>query len=171
MSIAYQVLGSGPFDLVLNHGWVSNIDLQWDEPHLANFLNRLGSFARLITFDKRGTGLSDRVAINQLPTLEERMDDLHAVMDAAGSAQAALFGVSEGGAMCLLFAATHPERVRGVLTFGTYAKRIWAPDYPWAPTPQNRGESMTKRLPRGAPRATCRPSIQAWSAIQFSASG
>lgn len=146
VSIAYQVLGSGPFDLVLNHGWVSNIDLQWDEPHLANFLNRLASFARLITFDKRGTGLSDRVAINQLPTLEERMDDLHAVMDATGSAQAALFGVSEGGAMCLLFAATHPERVRGVLTFGSYAKRIWAPDYPWAPTPQTREREYDETL-------------------------
>jgi pimeloyl-ACP methyl ester carboxylesterase len=128
VSIAYQVVGSGALDLVLNHGWVSNIDLQWEEPHLATFLTRLASFARLITFDKRGTGLSDRVAVNELPTLEQRMDDLRAVMDAAASQQAALFGVSEGGAMCLLFAAAHPERVRAVLTFGSYAKRLWSPD-------------------------------------------
>jgi len=138
LSVAYQVVGKGPFDLVLVHGWVSNIDLQWDEPHLATFLRRLASFARLITFDKRGTGLSDRVSVNELPTLEDRMDDLRAVMDAVGSDQAALFGFSEGGSMCLLFAATHPERVRAVLTFGSYAKRIWSPDYPWAPTPENR---------------------------------
>ena len=138
LSIAYQVVGDGPFDLVLVHGWVSNIDLQWDEPHLSKFLGRLASFARLITFDKRGTGLSDRVPVNELPTLEQRMDDLRAVMDAAGSPQAALFGVSEGGALCLLFAATHPERVRAVLTFGSYARRVWSPDYPWAPTPEKR---------------------------------
>jgi class 3 adenylate cyclase len=138
LSIAYQVVGDGPFDLVLVHGWVSNIDLQWDEPQLSTFLLRLASFARLITFDKRGTGLSDRVPVNQLPTLEQRMDDLRAVMDAAGSHQAALFGVSEGGALCLLFAATHPERVRAVVTFGSYARRVWSPDYPWAPTSEKR---------------------------------
>src|SRR5215472_15887580 len=89
-SIAYQVVGHGPVDLVLNHGWVSNVDLQWDEPHLSAFLERLASFARLIVFDKRGVGLSDRVSINELPTLEQRMDDLRAVMDAAGSEKAAL---------------------------------------------------------------------------------
>ena len=138
LSIAYQVVGSGPLDLVLNHGWVSNIDLQWDEPYLATFLQRLASFTRLITFDKRGTGLSDRVAPNELPTLEQRIDDVRAVMDAAGSEQAALFGISEGGAMCLLFAASHPARARAVLTFGSYAKRVWSPDYPWAPTTENR---------------------------------
>ena len=146
VSIAYQVVGDGAVDLVLNHGWVSNIDLQWDEPHLSSFLKRLASFTRLITFDKRGTGLSDRVAINELPTLEQRMDDLRAVMDAAGSEQAALFGTSEGGAMCLLFAATHPERVRAVLTFGTYAKRVWSPDYPWAPTTENREAEYAETL-------------------------
>ncbi len=138
VSIAYQVLGNGPLDLVLVHGWVSHIDLQWDEPRLAAFLGQLASFARLITFDKRGTGLSDRVALDQLPTLELRMDDLRAVMDAAGSEQATIFGVSEGGAMSLLFAATHPERLRSLITFGTYAKRIQSPDYPWAPTRQER---------------------------------
>lgn len=124
ISIAYQVLGVGPFDLVYAHGWVSHLDMQWDEPHLAAFLSRLASFSRVITFDKRGTGLSDRVAVNELPTLEQRMDDLRAVMDAAGSEKASLLGVSESGAMCLLFAATYPKRVRSVLTFGSYAKRI-----------------------------------------------
>jgi len=146
LSIAYQVVGDGPFDLVLVHGWVSNIDLQWDEAHLSAFLGRLASFARLITFDKRGTGLSDRVPVNELPTLEQRMDDLRAVMDAAGSARAAVFGVSEGGALSLLFAAAHPERVRAVLTFGSYAKRVWSPDYPWAPTPEDREAEYAETL-------------------------
>jgi class 3 adenylate cyclase len=130
----------------LVHGWVSNVDLQWDEPRLSTFLLRLASYARLITFDKRGTGLSDRVPINQLPTLEQRMDDLRAVMDAAGSQQAALFGISEGGALCLLFAAAHPERVRAVLTFGSYAKRVWSPDYPWARTPERREAEYAETL-------------------------
>ena len=138
ISIAYQVLGSGPFDLVLVHGWVSHLDMQWEEPHLAAFLSRLASFARLIILDKRGTGLSDRVALTELPTLEQRMDDLRAVMDAADSEKATLFGISEGGAMCLLFAATYPRRVRSVLTFGSYAKRIRTADYPWAPTREER---------------------------------
>lgn len=146
ISIAYQVVGGGPLDLVLSHGWVSHLDLQWEEPHLAAFLSRLASFARLITFDKRGTGLSDRVALNELPTLEQRMDDLRAVMDAAGSEKAALLGVSESGGMCLLFAATHPERVRSVLTFGSYAKRIRSADYPWAPTRDER-EAAYREIP------------------------
>ena len=146
ISIAYQVLGTGPFDLVFAHGWVSHLDMQWDEPHFAAFLSRLASFSRLITFDKRGTGLSDRVAINALPTLEQRMDDLRAVMDAAGSEQASLLGVSESGAMCLLFAATYPKRVRSVLTFGSYAKRIRSDDYPWAPTREER-EAAYREIP------------------------
>ncbi|HEV2036436.1 MAG TPA: adenylate/guanylate cyclase domain-containing protein [Candidatus Dormibacteraeota bacterium] len=145
-SIAYQVLGAGPFDLVLVHGWVSHLDMQWEEPHLAAFLSRLASFARLIVLDKRGTGLSDRVALTELPTLEQRMDDLRAVMDAAGSEQATLFGTSEAGAMCLLFAATYPQRVRSVLTFGTYAKRIRSAEYPWAPTPDER-EAAYRDIP------------------------
>jgi class 3 adenylate cyclase len=146
VSIAYQVVGDGPFDLVVVHGWVSHLDLQWEDPLMAAFLNRLASFARVIVFDKRGTGLSDRVALTELPTLEQRMDDLRAVMDAAASKKAALFGISEGGAMCLLFAATHPERVLSVLTFGSYAKRIWTPDYPWAPTPEEREEDYEQTL-------------------------
>ena len=108
VNIAYQVVGEGPRDLVVVPGWVSNIDLFWDEPHVARFLERLASFSRLILFDKRGTGLSDRVA--DMPSLETRMDDVRAVMDAASSEQAALFGYSEGGPMCALFAATYPAR-------------------------------------------------------------
>jgi len=138
LSIAYQVVGEGPFDLVLVPGWVSNVELMWEEPTHERFLARLASFSRLILFDKRGTGLSDRVPNNSLPTLEERMDDVRAVMDAAGSERAALFGYSEGGNMSTLFAATYPERTIALVTFGIFAKRIWSPDYPWAPTPEQR---------------------------------
>lgn len=136
--IAYQVVGQGPLDLVYVPGWVSHVELAWEEPMLARFLGRLASFSRLITFDKRGTGLSDRVSDDKLPTLEERMDDLRAVMDAIGSGRAAVFGVSEGGNLCALFAATYPERTTALVMFGTFAKRIWSPDYPWAPTPEQR---------------------------------
>jgi pimeloyl-ACP methyl ester carboxylesterase len=97
VSIAYQVIGEGPFDLVYVSGWISNIELMWEEPGHARFLNRLASFSRLLLIDKRGTGLSDRVAESELPTLEQRMDDVRAVMDAVGSARAALLGHSEGG--------------------------------------------------------------------------
>ena len=129
VNIAYQVIGTGPPDLVLVPGWVSNIDCFWEEPAFARFLTRLASFSRLILFDKRGTGLSDRVA--DLPGLEERMDDVRAVMDAAGSECAALFGYSEGGPMCALFAATYPRRTSALIMAGSYARRLSAPDYPW----------------------------------------
>ena len=141
--IAYQVIGDGPFDVVYVPGWVSHIELAWEEPTLARFLTRLSSFCRLITFDKRGTGLSDRVPLDDLPTLGERMDDLKAVMDAAGSKQAAVIGFSEGGNLSALFAATYPERVTGLVLFGTFAKRIWSEDYPWAPTPEEREHTTT----------------------------
>ncbi len=136
--IAYQVVGDGPRDLVHIPGWVSNVEEAWEEPHSRAFLERLASFSRLILFDKRGTGLSDPVAIEHLPTLEQRMDDLRAVMDEVGSEQAALFGHSEGGVMSILFAATYPERTSALITLGTFAKRIWSEDYPWAPTPEQR---------------------------------
>ena len=129
VDIAYQVIGDGPRDLVFVQGWVSNIEYLWHEPTLARFLRRLASFSRLILFDKRGTGLSDRVAIDELPTLEQRMDDVRAVMDAAGIERAALLGVSEGGPMCILFAATYPERTDALVMMGAYARRLWAPDY------------------------------------------
>jgi len=136
--IAYQVVGEGPLDLIVVPGWVSNIEASWEYPPFAHFLDRLSSFSRLILFDKRGTGLSDRVSDQQLPTLEQRMDDVRAVMDAAGSASAALFGYSEGGPMSILFAATHPDRTTALVCYGTYAKREWSEEYPWAPKPEAR---------------------------------
>lgn len=132
--IAYQVIGDGPRDLVIVPGFVTHIEHLWEEPLAERFYNRLGSFARVILFDKRGTGLSDRVAVQDLPTLEERMDDVRAVMDAVGSERAALLSISEGGAMCLLFAATYPERTHALVLCGSYARRSWAPDYPWGDT-------------------------------------
>jgi serine/threonine protein kinase/DNA-binding winged helix-turn-helix (wHTH) protein/alpha-beta hydrolase superfamily lysophospholipase len=138
VNIAYQVIGSGPIDLVFVMGWVSHLEYFWTEPRFARFLTRLTSFSRLILFDKRGTGLSDRVPLNELPTLETRMDDVRAVMDHVGSEHAVLCGVSEGGPMCSLFAATYPEKVTALVMIGTYAKRIWANNYPWAPTADQR---------------------------------
>ena len=132
VSIAYQVLGEGPFDLVRIPPFVSHVELAWQIPSLAAFYSQLASFSRLITFDKRGTGMSDRVS--GAPSLEERMDDVRAVMDAAGSEQAALLGVSEGGAMSVLFAATYPERAWALVLDGSSARSLWAPDYPWAST-------------------------------------
>lgn len=117
--IAYQVVGNGPFDLVFVSGYISNLDVQWEDPGFAHLLNRLAAFSRLIIFDKRGTGLSDPVA--ELPTLEQRMEDLRAVMDAVGSRKAALIGASEGGPMSILFAATWPERVHALVLYGSYA--------------------------------------------------
>ena len=136
--IAYQVLGEGPLDLVYVPGWLSHVELSWEQPMLARFLERLASFSRLILFDKRGTGLSDRVPDAQLPTHEERMDDLRAVMDAAGSERAAIFGFSEGGNLAALFAAMYPQRAIALIIYGSFAKRIWASDYRWAPTPEQR---------------------------------
>jgi pimeloyl-ACP methyl ester carboxylesterase len=129
--IAYQVVGSGPPDLVYVPGWVSNVELNWEEPSYARFLTRLASFARLILFDKRGTGLSDRTSDVALPSLEQRMDDVRAVLDAVGSRQTALLGVSEGGAMCGLFAATYPDRTVALIMYGSYARRQRTSDYPW----------------------------------------
>ena len=138
VNIAYQVIGDAPLDLVFVMGWVSHMEYFWREPSFARFLMRLASFSRLILFDKRGTGLSDRVPINQLPTLEQRMDDVRAVMDAVGSERAALCGVSEGGPMCSLFAATYPEKTLALVMIGTYAKRIRDAEYPWGPTAEQR---------------------------------
>jgi len=117
--IAYQVVGDGPVDLVFAPGWVSHVEHGWEEPSFAPFLERLASFSRLILLDRRGTGLSDPV--RELPTLEQRMDDLRAVMDAAGSERAVLFGISESGPMSVLFAAAHPERTIGLLLCNTFA--------------------------------------------------
>jgi class 3 adenylate cyclase len=136
--IAYQVSGRGPFDLVFVPGFVSHLEYWWEYPDNVRFFERLGSFSRLICFDKRGTGLSDR--IGDIPTLEQRMDDVRAVMDAAGSERAVLFGVSEGGPMSLLFAATYPERTSAHVVYGSYARRAWAADHPFGKT----AEEMSK---------------------------
>ncbi|MEE1610401.1 adenylate/guanylate cyclase domain-containing protein [Microvirga sp. CF3016] len=138
LRIAYQVIGQGPLDLVFVPGFISNLDLYWDEPNMAHFLSRLGAFSRLILFDKRGTGLSDR--LGHLPTLEERMDDVRAVMDAVGSSRAALFGISEGGAMSMLFAATYPERTHALILYGTYA------DFHTWVLPPDRFETFLERI-------------------------
>lgn len=127
--VAYQVTGEGP-DLVFVPGWISHLEVCWDIPPLASFLRRLGSFCRVIAIDKRGTGLSDPLPPDRVATLEERMDDVRAVMDAVGSARAALLGISEGGPMNILFAATHPERTVALILFGTYAKMARDEDYP-----------------------------------------
>ena len=124
VSIAYQTLGEGPIDLVVVPGWVSNLDAFWEEPAVEEFHRRLAAFSRLILFDKRGTGLSDRV---ELPSLEIRMDDVRAVLDAVGSERAALFGCSEGGPMCALFAATYPDRTTALVMVGSYARMMQAP--------------------------------------------
>jgi pimeloyl-ACP methyl ester carboxylesterase len=129
-SIAYQVIGDGRIDLVLVLGFATHLELQWESPAFARFFERISSFSRLIIFDKRGTGLSDPVT--EAPTLEQRIDDVRAVMDAAGSERAALFGISEGGPMSVLFAATHPDRVTALVLHGAMGRTTEAPDYPWA---------------------------------------
>ena len=118
-NIAYQVVGDGPIDLVVVPGWFSHVDLHWNDPGWATFIGEFASFARVILYDKRGTGLSDPV--EGVPTLESRVDDLRAVLDAAGSARPALFGFSEGGPISVLFAATYPERTQALITYGSYA--------------------------------------------------
>ena len=130
--IAYQVFGAGSVDLFYVPGFVSHLEHQWEDAAWAHMLRRLGSFSRVITFDKPGTGLSDRLA--DFPTLEQRIDDVRAVMDAVGSERAAFFGISEGGPMSILFAATHPQRTSALILYGTYARRMWAPDHPWGRT-------------------------------------
>jgi class 3 adenylate cyclase/pimeloyl-ACP methyl ester carboxylesterase len=130
--IAYQIVGAGPTDLVLITGLFSHIEHQWEEPSFARFLERLASFSRLIVFDARGAGLSDRAP--ELPPMEEQMDDVLAVLDAAGSASASFFGVSQAGPMAILFAASHPERTRALVLYGSYARPRAADGYPWGRT-------------------------------------
>ncbi|MFQ5967213.1 MAG: adenylate/guanylate cyclase domain-containing protein [Acidimicrobiia bacterium] len=129
--IAYQVVGEGPIDLVYFGATVSHVELIWEQPSAARFLERLASFSRLIMFDKRGVGMSDPVTGNQFPTLEERLDDVRAVMNAAGSDEAVLFGNSEGGALAVLMATAHPGRVSGLVLFSCYARLAREPDYPY----------------------------------------
>jgi class 3 adenylate cyclase/pimeloyl-ACP methyl ester carboxylesterase len=131
IGIAYQVYGEGDLDLVVAFPFVSHLDMLWEVPAMERFIRRLGTFARVIPFDRRGVGLSDPV--DSTTTLEERMDDVRAVMDAAGSERAALLGMSEGAMMCMLFAAAHPERTSSLVLWGAMARSTWAEDYPWAP--------------------------------------
>jgi pimeloyl-ACP methyl ester carboxylesterase len=129
VSIAYQVTGDGPIDVIFAPGWASNVEYAWESPDYARFISHMSSFSRFIRFDKRGTGLSDRDG--PPPTLEQRVDDIRAVLDAVGSKRAALLGMSEGGNMSIMFAATHPERTAALVLFGSFARAKWAPDYPW----------------------------------------
>ena len=142
LRIAYQVVGDGNVDLVFTSGASSHLDLAWENPHWARTWNRLAEFSRLIVFDKRGTGLSDRP--DHLATLEERIDDIRSVMDAAGSSKASIVGVSEGGPMAILFAATHPQRVRSLIVHGARARYAWAPDYPWGQTDAELEEMLAR---------------------------
>ena len=143
-SIAYQVVGDGPIDLVLVLGFATHLELQWEMPPFARFFERISSFSRLILFDKRGTGLSDPVA--EAPTLEQRIDDVRAVMEAAGSERAAFFGISEGGPMSVLFAAAHPDRVTALVLHGAMGRTTEAPDYPWASPAEALRESAAEFL-------------------------
>lgn len=146
LNIAYQIAGEGQFDLVFVPGWVSHVEYAWEEPSLAPFLERMASFSRLITLDRRGTGLSDPV--ENLPTLEERMDDVRAVMDAAGSKRAFLFGSSESGPLCALFAATYPERTAGLILGNTAARFTRTKDYPWA-MPEESWKAYVQQCQKG----------------------
>lgn len=143
LHIAHQVTGGGATDIVLISGFVSHLDLDWEDPRHARFLDGLGEMGRLIRFDKRGTGMSDRP--QGVPDLETRMHDVLAVMDAVGSERAVVCGYSEGGPMAVLLAAMHPQRVAGLVLYGAYAKRVWAEDYPWAKTAEAR-EAYTEEL-------------------------
>jgi pimeloyl-ACP methyl ester carboxylesterase len=128
VKIAYQVHGDGPLDLVFVPGFVSHVELFWEDPAVARFLRRLASFSRVVLYDKRGQGLSDR--LGRPPTLEDSMDDLEAVMAAAGCERPAIFGISEGGPLSTLFVATHPHQVHSLVLYGTYARMLKAPDFP-----------------------------------------
>jgi pimeloyl-ACP methyl ester carboxylesterase len=146
--IAYQVVGEGPIDLVFVRGWFSHLELDWEWPELARFHRRLAGIGRLILFDKRGTGMSDRAPSSELPTLEQRMDDVRAVLDAVGSERVALLGLSEGGPMSVLFAATYPERTRALVLMSSMARTGLAPDYSIGVTPDV-FEALLARLEAG----------------------
>ena len=147
MHIAYQVAGDGPFDLLFVHGWISHIEHLWEEPNISRFFARLASFSRLILLDKRGTGLSDPVPLDRLPTLEERMDDVRAVLDAAGSERVVLLGTSEAGALNLLFAASEPQRTAALILLNSYARLAWGEDYP-SGIPRDHAEALLALIER-----------------------
>jgi pimeloyl-ACP methyl ester carboxylesterase len=171
VNIAYQIVGSGPRDIVFVMGWVSHLEYFWNEPSFARFLLRLAANARLIVFDKRGTGLSDPVPITAMPTLEQRLDDVRAVMEAAGSERAVVMGVSEGGPLCSLFAATYPARTEALVMIGSYARRLRDSDYPWGATPEDRDrlcQSIIEQwggpvgIEERAPSRANDPAFRAW---------
>ncbi len=168
LHIAYQVVGEGPVDLVWVPGWISNIDIYWEEPAVAAYFERLAAFSRLILFDRRGTGVSD--PLPRAPTLEEQMDDVVAVMDAAGSERAAVYAQLEGGAMAALFAATHPERTRALILYEAMPRMAWAPDYDWAVRPEERQAMLERpwgdgsRIMALAPSAAGNPRFRRWFA-------
>jgi len=172
LHIAYQVVGEGPIDLVYVPGWISQVEQYWDEPSVKRYFDRLASFSRLIMFDRRGSGLSDPVG--DAPTLEDQMDDVVAVMDAAGSERAAVFAQLDGGAMATLFAATHPERATGLVLYEAMPRMSWAPDYDW---PLHREERRAyiengglfnwgdgSRIVGLAPRSSENPRLRDWFA-------
>jgi pimeloyl-ACP methyl ester carboxylesterase len=159
VSIAYQVLGDGPFDVVYVPGFVSHLELRWRVPSFSASLAELAEFSRLILFDKRGTGMSDPVG--DAPTLETRMDDLRAVMDAAGSQRAAIVGVSEGGPMSVLFAATYPARTAALVLRSGFARTMWAPDYPWGRTEAQYQQELERQLQIFGPPAESLAAVRA----------
>ena len=143
--VAYQVVGDGPLDLVFIPSWASNVEVMWEEPSIARFFPRLSTFSRVLCFDKRGTGVSDPVPLAALPTLEQWMDDVRTVMEAAGSKRAALLGTHEGGQMAILFAATYPERTSALILVDTCARHVRDVDYPWG-LPADRVPGFLQRL-------------------------
>ena len=162
VNIAYQAFGDGPVDLVFVPGFISHIELAWEEPYLARFLRRLAAFARVIFFDKRGTGLSDPAP--GPPGLAERMDDIRVVMDAAGSERAALFGVSDGGCLCIAFTAAYPQRSASLVTYGSFARRLRSDDYPWGWPAEHLAEvlrGMDRGWATGTWWAAANPSVAA----------
>jgi class 3 adenylate cyclase len=170
LHIAYQVVGEGPIDLVYVPSWISQVEHYWEEPVVAGYFERLASFSRLIMFDRRGSGLSDPVPL--APTLEEQIDDVVAVMDAAVSEQAAIFALLDGGAMAALFAATHPERTNALVLYEAMARMSWAEDYPWAPRREEREARLREGMNWGdgsrvaalSPGAAENPRVRAWFA-------
>ena len=162
--IAYQVVGDGPIDLVVTLGWTTNIEALWQQPALARWLEALSSFTRLILFDKRGMGLSDRVTDERMLSIETRMDDTRTVMDAAGSERAVIFGISEGGPLSVLFVASHPDRALGLILFGTAARYAWAPDYPWGKRDDELEASLADTEQRWGTREFAVEQVRLWGA-------
>ncbi|HEV8228550.1 MAG TPA: adenylate/guanylate cyclase domain-containing protein [Candidatus Limnocylindria bacterium] len=160
LQIAYSVLGHGPVDLVWTPGFLSHIEKQWEDAHYAQAREEAAKFARVIIFDKRGTGMSDRPA--GIPDLEERIDDIRAVMDAAKSERAHLLGISEGVPMSILFAATYPSRIRSLILYGGKPKLTRGPDYPWGATPEQAEQSLQQLIARGWQQDFTTPDQRAW---------